>query len=400
MDKTELSSTIYISFSEQISSFLSTGFENQKSLAFWRMPAQENIDGCMGSNLDNYLSPILSQQSAAGFAFHPFDVSGQSAKPHFIKNEISMDCFKEALEMKELPINFLKSGISSISKNSQLSVKNIPNNYLSTPISQQTASNFKEKVEDAVKSIENGLFHKVVLSDAKSIESVDLELGKIFIKACSIYPNAFVSLVAIPNVGIWIGASPELLVSYSQDQVFQTIALAGTKSAESATELKNIPWTHKEIEEQAFVSRYIVNCFKKIRVREYEESGPKTVLAGPLVHLRTDFSIDNKLVNYPELPEVLLGLLHPTSAVCGMPKESALDFIAKNENFSRKYFSGFLGPVSYTQGSSLFVNIRCIEITNEGANLYAGAGITETSNPENEAKEIELKMQVMGKLLR
>ena len=46
------------------------------------------------------------------------------------------------------------------------------------------------------------------------------------------------------------------------------------------------------------VSRYIINCFKKIRLREFEEIGPKTVAAGNLLHLRTDFQVDMAATNF------------------------------------------------------------------------------------------------------
>jgi isochorismate synthase len=70
--------------------------------------------------------------------------------------------------------------------------------------------------------------------------------------------------------------------------------LAGTQKAQGENPLKSAAWTQKEIEEQALVSRYIVDCFKKIRLREYDEHGPKTVLAGNLLHLRSDFKVDMK----------------------------------------------------------------------------------------------------------
>ncbi|MBY0426503.1 MAG: chorismate-binding protein, partial [Cytophagales bacterium] len=322
-----------------------------------------------------------------------------SCAPVFIENEISLEKFIDSLDSNELPIEFLKLGIRNVVKSSVISTSSLPSNYTTLPTKTEETLPFKDRVNLGIECITQGLFNKVVLSDSKHIIHNQLELNNLFLNACASYPDAFVSLVSIPHVGIWLGASPELLVSYSADQVFKTVALAGTKRIENDTELKNIPWTHKEIEEQAFVARYIVSCFKKIRVREYEEFGPKTVKAGPLAHLKTDFSIDNQVVNYPDLPDVLLELLHPTSAVCGMPKETALDFILKSEKFDRKYFSGFLGPVHMDGNSHLFVNIRCMELMPRGATLYAGAGITEASDPEKEAYEIQYKMDVMGKLL-
>ena len=39
----------------------------------------------------------------------------------------------------------------------------------------------------------------------------------------------------------------------------------------------------------------------------------------------------------------LLQELHPTPAVCGLPKEEAFRFIPDNEGYDRSYYSGFTG---------------------------------------------------------
>jgi isochorismate synthase len=155
-------------------------------------------------------------------------------------------------------------------------------------------------------------------------------------------------------------------------------------------------WTQKEIEEQALVSRYIINCFKAIRLREYEDEGPRTVRAGNLLHLRTDFLADMNKLGFPQLGTQMLDLLHPTSAVCGMPKEEAMKFILEEEKFDRSIFSGFLGPVNIDSESFIYVNLRCARIFSQSAVLYAGAGITQDSEPEKERAETEMKMKTIG----
>src|SRR5690606_3226712 len=171
---------------------------------------------------------------------------------------------------------------------------------------------------------------------------------------------AFVSISAIPSVGIWIGASPEILISVDRNKIFRTAAVAGTQLYNPSVDLLDVAWTQKEIEEQAMVSRYIVNCFKKIRLREYEEVGPRTARAGNLAHLKSDFIVDMQATGFPQLGTVMLGLLHPTSAVCGVPRQTALDFIMRNENYDRGFYSGYLGPMNMNGETHLYVNIRCM----------------------------------------
>jgi isochorismate synthase len=264
---------------------------------------------------------------------------------------------------------------------------------LQEPLQQQY---FTQTVSKAVNAIRGGLFQKVVLSRTKEIQLLtDPDHVQSFLNLCSRYPHAFVSLVCVPGIGVWMGASPETLISVDQNGTFRTVSLAGTQKIIENMPVSQAVWTQKEIEEQALVSRYIVNCFKKIRLREYEEVGPRTVAAGNLMHLQTDFTVDTQEVNFPQLGTVMLQLLHPTSAVCGMPKEAALQFILDHEKHSRAFYSGFLGPVNVASQTHIFVNLRCMQLHAGRAVLYAGAGITADSDPQKEWAETELKCHTL-----
>ena len=109
----------------------------------------------------------------------------------------------------------------------------------------------------------------------------------------------------------------------------------------------------------------------------------------------------------------LINKLHPTPAVCGLPKEEAKDFILKNEGYHREFYTGFLGELNMpaeegikdNKSTSLFVNLRCMKIQphskggNNSAIVYIGGGITKDSDPENEWKETVAKSEVMKKVL-
>ena len=149
------------------------------------------------------------------------------------------------------------------------------------------------------------------------------------------------------------------------------------------------------------VARYIVNCFKQLRLREYDERGPRVAAAGNLLHLRTDFAVQLNQVPFPNLGTDMLRLLHPTPAVAGMPKQPALEFLRRHEGYDRAYYAGFLGPVNLpeTGSSRLFVNLRCLQLRPNEAILYAGTGLTADSDPTREWQETELKLQTIGAVL-
>jgi isochorismate synthase len=95
----------------------------------------------------------------------------------------------------------------------------------------------------------------------------------------------------------------------------------------------------------------------------------------------------------------MLQLLHPTSAVCGMPKEESLAFILMNEGYNREFYSGFLGQVNFRDETHIFVNLRCMQIFDTSAYLYAGGGITAHSQPQKEWQETIYKMQTLLNVL-
>jgi isochorismate synthase len=107
-----------------------------------------------------------------------------------------------------------------------------------------------------------------------------------------------------------------------------------------------------------------------------------------------------KATGFPQLGSVMLDLLHPTSAVCGMPRKEAHEFLQENEGFDRSFFAGFLGPVNIEGETSIFVNLRTASFNGGRAILYAGAGVTEDSDPEKEWEETELKCQIIGKFIQ
>jgi isochorismate synthase len=260
---------------------------------------------------------------------------------------------------------------------------------------------YKRAVELAVAAINGREFKKVVLSRTKEIEiDKDFQPVRAFHRLADAYHHAFVSLVNLPNRNeLWLGASPETLVRQQTEGTFSTMSLAGTQRAyNERNEIipkYDIRWGQKEIEEHALVSRYIVECFKKIRLREYLETGPKTVRAGNVYHLRTEFEVDTIALNFPELGTTMLKLLHPTSAICGEPKVQSRQFITQVEGYDRSLFSGFIGPVQIAGQSDIFVNLRTVRLKDDVATLYAGAGITEDSVPEHEWNETELKCNTL-----
>jgi isochorismate synthase len=214
------------------------------------------------------------------------------------------------------------------------------------------------------------------------------------------YPRLFVALVYTPQSGLWLMATPEILLKGEQNQM-ATMSLAGTQKAEPSKTVADYPvegveWSEKNREEQQYVTDYIEDCIK-VFSDEYQKKGPYTTMAANLYHLRTDIAF--RLHDTGRLGDVL-DALYPTPAVCGIPKDEARRFILQHEHQSRKYYSGFVGPISPKGKTHLYVSLRCMNILDDGScELYAGGGLLKESEMEKEWKETEAKMQTILSVL-
>ena len=194
------------------------------------------------------------------------------------------------------------------------------------------------------------------------------------------------------TLGTWIGSTPEIILS-GHEKDWHTVALAGTMPMQG--EVMPTEWSKKNKEEQAFVGEYIRKAVKKFGTK-LTEKGPYTARAGQLVHLKTDFHFCLKDTNH--LGNVLQEL-HPTPAVCGLPKEEACQFILDTESHDRLFYSGLIGWLDPEGDTALYVNLRCMHIEGKTATLYAGGGILPESTADAEWEETQQKMNTMRNIL-
>jgi isochorismate synthase len=190
---------------------------------------------------------------------------------------------------------------------------------------------------------------------------------------------------------MWMGATPEPLLCSNKNDL-ETVSLAGTREF-NAENLNLHNWSKKELTEQELVTCFIEEALHKFKIDKYLKNGPYTKKAGNLVHLRTDFTLKQSRAN--GLLGQLVQELHPTSAVCGLPKQPAMTFLLNIEKHNRKYYSGFLGPVNIDEQMQLFVNLRCMQVLCDKLVLYIGAGITSDSEADDEWTETEIKADTL-----
>ena len=253
--------------------------------------------------------------------------------------------------------------------------------------------NFEKLVQDGIDAIRENHFKKVVLSRTEVME-LQVDVIAVFQKFLAHYPSAFVYCFYHPQMGLWMGATPEQFIKIKGNHL-STVALAGTQLFK-----EQLVWESKEREEQQFVTEFIAKSLVDDAL-DITVSEPRTVQAGNLAHLKTDIAATIT----KEKVEAIIQKLHPTPAVCGLPKESARQFILQNEGYNRDFYTGFLGElnVDFTnfgkENSDLFVNLRCMKVANNQVNVYVGCGITRDSNPEKEFMETLHKSLTVKRVL-
>ena len=340
--------------------------------ALWSMPGSNTPEILISEN-DTLVYPAQFNQlnGQEGFIFAPYEI-GENTPIVLLKPGIYKKETENILEIDCSEILYERNG-------------EIPDRH-SFVISHQ---DYLKDIETTISEIKTTKLAKVIVSRLVPFQRLSESVGEVYLQLFRQTPNAFVYLANLPNAGLWMGATPEVLLK-SEGKNLETVSLAGTQTRR---EDNDYSWHTKEIEEQAFVSRYLLDVFYKFNIHPYTTQGPETLESGKVAHLATSFrfaakKLDARLGDF-------LAELHPTPAVCGYPKPRAAKFIPKIEKHDRRYYTGYLGPWRLNGDVGLFVNLRCMEILPEQYILYSGCGITARSVPEDEWEETNKKASTL-----
>ncbi|WP_426479493.1 chorismate-binding protein [Chryseobacterium sp. CBSDS_008] len=256
-----------------------------------------------------------------------------------------------------------------------------------TNSSAETKEEYCKTLQRVIEVIKENNLPKLVYSRRKIFTDFTfIDYKESFKNLCESYPNAFRYLF---NNGqnAWMGAFSEVLGKFNKiTHEFETMALAGTLPVSEE-------WSEKEIEEQKPVTAYIQDILKNYS-DSVQQSETYDHISGNIKHLRTDFKTNIKAEDLDKLIQDL----HPTPAVCGIPKDFCNENIFKYEKFPREFYAGYI-KVETEESILYFVNLRCARLYKGSVHIFVGGGITAQSNPEKEWRETELKSEAILKNL-
>ena len=189
-----------------------------------------------------------------------------------------------------------------------------------------------------------------------------------------------------------VGAAPETVATL-RDGVFHATAVAGSirrgSSAREQAELAaKLLASHKDRHEQRIALDDMVARLETVAHQIRSDPQPHVLTLARIQHLETEIR-----ASVPAGTGVLglVRLLHPTAAVCGLPRDAALAFLAREEPFARGWYAGPVGWMD-GEGNGVFAPaLRCAVRHATGWRLFAGAGTVEGSVPELEWEETGMK---------
>lgn len=361
---------------------IDTLIRKNRSFALWRIPGEAPRFAMQTSGSARLLYNIEELDEQSGFVIAPFHVSQQHPIV-LIRPDI-----------QELPLGE-ETTVSCLWDGSSMPTEQEFHHRETFVSSRKTPKeDYSRRFNAFIEPLRRKQFEKLVLSRSQTIPAgkAGFSPAAAFHKATGRYKYSYVYLCHTPATGTWLGCTPEIILSGKNGE-WHTVALAGTQPLQNG-ELPT-EWDDKNREEQEYVSFYIRKQLQALGIKP-AETAPVPVRAGELSHLKSDFRFplpDNKKLGD------LLKRLHPTPAVCGLPKEETYHFIRENEGHDRSYYSGFIGWLAPEEKSGLYVNLRCMNILPDAFVLYAGGGILASSEAESEWLETEAKMQTMMRLL-
>lgn len=255
----------------------------------------------------------------------------------------------------------------------------------------------------AIKTLKKEFFPNYqdwVINIHKSLVNKDLQkvvLARCCVLKCESLPDPFAIASALLSVAknsivycfanekmAFLGATPELLFSRKGRDI-TCEAVAGT--APLGNEILNNEKLRSEI---LPVIEYLLQTLSPFCVAPLQVSPIHVRETSNVQHLCA--TLDGTLL--PTITDdQIIQQLHPTPALCGLPKNEAMKWIQECEPFERGLYGGIVGW-STSEESVWAVGIRSCLIQENIVKLYTGAGIVAGSNPEEEWDELNRKMNL------
>lgn len=258
-------------------------------------------------------------------------------------------------------------------------------------------SAFETSVATAVSCIRRGEFEKIVLARRLRMETPDTASApSVLDRLRRRFPSCWTVSVGSGAGVDFIAATPERLARVTNRQL-ETAAIAGTApraagAAADARLARELLESGKNLHEHNLVIASIERRLREAGIEPSRSASPRLMTLANVQHLHTP--ITGML---PEGVNLLgiLGALHPTPAMGGRPRDKVLPRLREFEDFQRGLYAAPMGWLSHNGDGEFVIGIRGGFFSGGSAELFAGVGVVEGSDPAGEWRETEWKLNAM-----
>jgi isochorismate synthase len=252
-----------------------------------------------------------------------------------------------------------------------------------------------ERVERVRSQILSGALKKVVLSRRLAVETASPIDPAHFMDSARTARPSCVNFFVSGNATSFVGSTPEQLVKLDGETVTSS-ALAGSiprgaNHQEDRALGDSLLSSAKNLEEHNYVVNALASALEPVASPLNVPARPRLMLLPEAQHLFT--RVEGRL-REPRSVIELAGLLHPTPAVCGVPREAARAIIEREEP-ERGWYTGAVGWIDSSGDGEFAVALRAGVIDGRMMYLFGGAGIVAGSESEAEFAETENKLTAL-----
>lgn len=371
------------------------------------------------------LAATWRQSDPEGTACPPFAFLGFAARPGEARAEPPDELPNALLRVPEMALR-IRRGQAALILNARLPAsptdllvrwaalldRLVPALYQPAPPPRPTAAlhrgletpspqGWQRLLRSALDRIDSQEFQKVVLARRLSITgNRTFDIPRLLATLADSYPSCQILSIR-HGARTFVAATPERLLSLHGDRA-EVDALAGTSSraAEAGRDgalAQALRGSVKNLHEHRLVIEAIRDALGPVATRIDIPAAPDIMRLANVHHLWTRIGAR---FDTPMDVFTLAELLHPTPATNGEPRREASAWLSHCDPFDRGWYTGAAGVVEPDLSGELWVLLRCADIHDQTADLYAGAGIVEGSDPALEWRETEHKLDAMLSALR
>ncbi|MBI60386.1 hypothetical protein CL657_04130 [bacterium] len=253
---------------------------------------------------------------------------------------------------------------------------------------------WEDHVNRIVSLIEKSKLSKLILARKTEYQiSNNTAIKKLLRDSLKKEPNCNIFFYKIDNKTAFLSITPETLYS-RLGRTIKCDAIAGTigkGASKNVTQqlAESLLACKKNIAEHNFVLTFLTNQLT-VLCNHVQTTKLQTILE--LAYVQHIYSVIEGSLKESITDFDILQHLHPTPATGGVPQSKGMALLAQNESFNRGLYAGAVGILS-KDFSEVFVGIRSCLMQDQSLYLYAGAGIVENSNPNDEWAELDLKVK-------